>query len=385
MNQSPAGRRFLLLFQCLLFTALLSSCSLFFSPATDGEAEKTVAIQRAGSLLKIDWVRDVDQRRPASASGYSLPVVTADKIVICGEDSRVHIFNFYGNEQARLALQAPCESGALALANGLVSLIDTNGVIYGIDAEKATILWKHELSSSVLGHPKVIDGDILVQTADNNLYRFSSSGEKKWSYSGGAEGLTVHAGSSPAVFGANIFAVFTNGDVVALRGESGDLLWRQQLYLSNNAVAFNEIRAPIAAPAIAGEVLIVSFFQGDIFAMSSRDGQQLWSRPISLKGKPLAAGTRLYTADSMGNVYAMDVDSGQTIWKQKVSGAELVGPVAWKGGLVVAGSDGRIVALDLQGKVISELTVPGRIDRSPVVFSGGILVRTDLGRLYLLH
>ncbi len=374
-----------ILLQCAVVCVLLASCSWFSSSGTNGEEEPVTVSPTKTSSLEIGWVRDVDQRRPASASGYSLPAVAADDILICGEDKRVHIFNLHGSEQARIALEGPCESGALTLANGLVSLVDTDGMMYGIDPGKASILWKHRLSSTVLGTPEAVDGDFLVQTADNKVYRFSAEGKEIWSYSGSVEGLTIHAGSSPAVSGGDVFAVFANGDVVALRGEGGDLLWRQQLYLSNEATAFSEIRAPLAAPVVTGEMLIISFFQGDMFALSTKDGHQLWSRPISLKGVPLVSGTILYAASSDGSVFALDAASGQTIWKQKVSNAELIGPVLWKNHLVAGDSRGRIIVLDRQGNLVRELTVAGRIDRSPVAFQGGILVRNDLGSLYLLH
>ncbi|MFQ5355071.1 MAG: PQQ-binding-like beta-propeller repeat protein [Mariprofundaceae bacterium] len=368
----------------LLMCAVLTACAnLPFMDAGDGPDEAVIMSKPAE--LRVAWVRDIDQRKPLGASGYSLPTVTSDAIVIGGGDRRVHIYKKHGGEQGRIGLSAPSESGALTLTNDLVVLADNDGVLYGIDAKKIAIIWKQQLSSVLLGKPVAAGDDFLVQTADNRIYRFSQDGKKKWSYSEQMQGLTLHAGSSPSSKGDQVYAVFGNGDVVALKAESGDLLWRRQLYLSMEAAALSDIRAPVSRPVVSGDLLILSFFQGNITALSRKDGQQVWSKDISLKDTPLALGSNLYMASGDGKVFALDAASGQIVWKQGVSDAELIGPVAWKGGLVVGDSKGRITVLDMKGNIIKQLSISGRIDRSFVVFPGGILVRNDLGNLYLLH
>ncbi len=368
----------------LLMCAVLASCAnLPFMDADDGPDDSAITSKPAE--LRVAWVRDIDQRKPLGASGYSLPTVTSDAIVIGGGDRRVHIYKQHGGEQGRIGLGAPSESGALTLANDLVVLADSDGVLYGIDAKKIVIVWKQQLSSILLGQPVAMGDDFLVQTSDNRIYRFSEDGKKKWSYSGRMQGLTLHAGSSPSSKGDQVYAVFGNGDVVALKAESGDLVWRRQLYLSMEAAALSDIRAPVSRPVVTGDLLILSFFQGNITALSRKDGQQVWSKDLSLKDTPLALGSNLYVASGDGEVFALDAASGQTLWRQGVSDAELMGPVVWNGSLVVGDSKGRITILDLKGNIIKQLSVSGRIDRSFVVFSGGILVRNNSGNLYLLR
>ncbi len=368
----------------LLICSILSACA--YLPFQEVADQGNGAVSRAKpAKLSVHWVRDVDQRKPLAAYGYSLPVVTPESIVLGGEDRRVHVYGFHGSELARIALGAPSESGALVLANGLVVLADTDGMLYALDLAKERIAWSYQLSSVMFGNPVLLGEDFLVQTADNRVYRFSQDGRKKWSYAERMQGLTLHAGSSPATTGQEIYAVFNNGDVVALRADTGDLIWRRQLYLSMEAKALSEIRAPISTPVVIDDLLIVSFFQGSMIALSRKDGQQIWARDISLKDTPLVLGSSLYAASGDGKVFALDPTTGDTLWKQGVSDVELVGPVAWNGGLVVGDSKGRVTVLDMQGNIVKQLNIPGQIDRSMVVFSGGILLRNNLGNLYLLH
>lgn len=335
--------------------------------------------------LDVAWVVDVDQRRPLSPAGFSQPALAGNEIVIGGRDKRVRVYDLHGNELHRIAIEAACESGALALNPGLVVLGDVDGTLYGINPQTARILWRQRLSSVILGHPVKVANDFMVQTADNRIYRFSSGGKKRWSYAGQPGGLTMHQGAAPRVFGDVVYAIFTNGDVLALRADSGNLIWRRQLLLDTSAVTLSEMKVPITDPVLAGNILIVSFYQGDMIALSITDGQRLWQRHISLKSTPLVQGKHLFLAASDGAVVSLDTTSGETLWRQKLSAGELVGPALSQGELFVGDDHGHVYTLMPDGRKKGMLSLPGRLDRSPIAVPGGVLIRNNLGGLYLIR
>jgi len=73
------------------------------------------------------------------------------------------------------------------------------------------------------------------------------------------------------------------------------------------------------------------------------------------------------------------------LWKRDLDAGELVGPVLARGKLITADDQGRVFALSLDGQVTGQTTLPGRVDRSPVAASGGVLLRNNLGGLYLVR
>jgi len=172
---------------------------------------------------------------------------------------------------------------------------------------------------------------------------------------------------------------------VALRADSGDLIWRRQLLLDTNAVTLNEMKVPVTDPVLAGNVLIVSFYQGDMIALSVTDGQRLWQRHLSLKTTPIVQGKRLLAATSNGTVVSLDTANGETLWRQKLSVGELVGPALSQGKLFAGDDHGYVYALTPDGRKIGVLSLPGRIDRPPTAVPGGVLVRNNLGGLYLIR
>lgn len=387
-------KRHLLL--CLAAALLLSSCAKVRSLWTHEPAKPSYHVTLHGGL-STTWLADVDQRKPAAPSGFSIPLVAKSSkgtmIVAGGQDKRVHVYSEGGSERHRITLSAACDSGAAQLANGLVVLADVEGMLYGIDIVAGKISWQLQMTSFMQGHPVVVGDKLLVQTADDRIYAISQDGNKLWSYADVQTGLGMRAGSSPIVAGSTIYAVMNNGDAVALNGASGDLLWKQQLILNNDAPVLSELRIPLAEPLLipaerAGrmdDVLAISIYQGDLIFLSALDGNRLFERKLSLRNAPVLAGNQLYVADSDGAILALDPASGQTMWKKQISDAELAGPLLWMDSLWVADAKGRVFRLGMDGKVEADIRLPGRIDRKPVAVTGGVLVRTDRGVLYQLR
>jgi len=368
------------------------------APAEQTEVRPAVSRMAPAGKISVLWRNDVDQRKPASPPGFSLPAaitISGEELVIAGaQDRRVRIYHTDGGEFDRITLKNASESGALELKNGLVVIGDTGGVLYGLDIGKHRIVWQRQLSAALISRPVMADDDFVIQLSNNQIYRFTADGEKMWSYSSGqVGGLGIHLNPSPVVYGHRVYAVFGNGDVVALNADNGNFMWKRQLLLSNNAAVMSEIKIPTATPLIVpasqsgqGEdAIIVSIFQGDLTFLSLQDGSTLTTRGISLKSKPLLIGDTVFVADATGAVSALESAGAETLWKKQVSDGELTGPVLWNGSLWVADDQARVFRLDQKGTILASTQLDGRIDRTPVATSGGILVRNNLGTLYMLR
>jgi len=399
--------KYALMLSALLFISGCSSVTSFWSddePASEGKESvkneavvETASISPVSNRISVLWRADLDQRRPAFPEGFSLPaVVRSDQgeLIIAGaQDNRVRIYNAGGSELARIALDAPGESGALQLKNGLVVVGDIDGVLYGIDVAAYKIAWRFALPSMLLSNPVPVGDDFIIQTAGNHVYRMTARGSKVWSHTGLPGGVSMHLSASPAIHGNHVYAVFSNGDVVALKADSGSFLWKRQLLLDTEAAVLSELKVPVSAPAIIPasqsgrdeDVLAVAVFQGEMSFISLQDGTVLSNRNLSLKSSPLLVGNYLYVADAAGAVSALDAANGETLWKQKISGAELTGPVLWQGALWVADNHGMVFRLDVAGNVLASIELAGRIDRAPVAAANGVLVRNHLGTIYMLH
>jgi len=356
-----------------------------------------VMAQTVSGSIDVAWRNDVDQRRPASPVGFSLPAAVqmaqGERIVVGGQDQRVRIYDAAGSEISRIGLGAACESGALKLSNGLVVLGDIAGTLYGLDIGQAKISWRFTLSSALIGTPIAIGDDFIVQTSNNQVYRFTNDGKKVWSYSGILGGLSMHLTPSPVVYKERVYTALSNGDVVALKADNGSFIWKRQLILSNKAAVMSQLKVPVASPLLITaeqsgrdeDVLLVSVFQGELSFLSLQDGSTLNRRKLSLKSAPLLIGDQVFVADSSGSVSALSTLNGETKWKQKLTEGALTGPILWQGSLWLADDQAMIYRLSQTGKLLASTELDGRIDRSPVVAENGVLVRNSLGTLYMLR
>ena len=357
----------------------------------------THGLTGSGTAIQKVWSVDVDQRELGEPAGFSQPAISESQglIVIGGRDGRVRVYNLNGSEQHMISIREASDSGALSLSNGLVVIGDVGGMLYGIDPVAGSIVWQAQLSASFLSQPVPMRDGFIVQTMDNRIYHFSSAGEKRWSYAGSVGALGMYVTPSPLVNGQTVNAIFSNGDVIALKATSGDLIWRRQLLLNTDAPVLSELRTPVANPLHirelsigieqATDALIVSFYQGSVLVLSQVDGRQLFSKEVSIKSTPLVYQNAIYFASASGDVEAVDMTNGSTLWKQKVTDGELLGPVLWNGKLWVADDRGIVMRLNLDGRQESSIKLSGRVERAPVATSAGVLARTGLGVLTLLR
>jgi len=394
----------LLLLGCSLL--LLSACSSvsgawtgLWSDSTPDKAQTTpvVAPMRSTEHISVIWRNNVDQRRPASPPGFSLPAAIATdhgELIIAGaQDRRMRVYSADGSEMTRIALNNASESGAVKLSNGLIVAGDVGGVLYGLDINNEKIAWQVQLSAALIGSPVVVDSDFIVQTSNNQVYRFTDKGEKVWSFSAQLGGLGIHLYPSPVVYRKHVYAIFSNGDVISLLAKNGNFAWKRQLVLSNNAAVMSEVKIPTATPLVVPasdsgrdeDMLVVAVFQGELTFLSLQDGSTLNARHLSVKSKPLLVGKTVFVADAAGALSALDASNAETLWKKQLSNSGLSGPVLWQGSLWIADEQGRLFRLDQDGKVLASTQLDGRIDRAPVATANGILVRNNLGTLYLLR
>ena len=358
----------------------------------------TLAIANDYGQLKIKWSVNVDQRLPNSPVALSAPAVMLHGkdtwVVLAGRDRWVHVYDLDGSEVRRIFLGKESDSGSLLLKNGLVIVGDIAGRIHAVDPVKGEVVWQAQLTGAFTGLPVAIANDFLVQTTDNRIYRFSQDGEKKWSYAGQNSILSMYLNASPLVEGESIFAFFNNGDAVALKAESGDLLWKRQLLLSGDTAILSDLKAPLATPVLVSSLyldgekssntLLMPFYQGDLVAVSAKDGSQVLSLGISLKTAPVILGSTLYAAESTGFLHAYNIEKGGRMWSKKISSNELLGPVLFKGSLWMTDNKGMIYNVGLDGELHSSVEVAGSIVRRPIITKAGLLVRTDRGAMYLV-
>ena len=166
----------------------------------------------------------------------------------------------------------------------------------------------------------------MTVALDNTLLTFdAATGAPGWTYQALSESARILAASSPAVSGDTVVASFGSGELVALRTANGNDLWNVALSRASRTSALSEIRD------IAGRPVI---YQGDVFAVSHsgvfaatdlRTGQARWSLPVVGITSPLPAGDVVYVVAVDGKLVCASRESGQIYWVHDLNAGYVAG------------------------------------------------------------
>ncbi|MFJ4289699.1 outer membrane protein assembly factor BamB [Cupriavidus sp. NPDC089707] len=102
-------------------------------------------------------------------------------------------------------------------------------------------------------------------------------------------------------------------------------------------------------PAAAGNNVYVSSNNGNVMALEGASGRVLWmaKTDLDLTSGPGSDGSVTAVAGEKGAVYAFDA-SGKQIWKKQVNGEVLSAPLVGNGLVVVRTTDTRVFGLDAE-------------------------------------
>lgn len=205
--------------------------------------------------------------------------------------------------------------GGLAYAGGKIYMTSGFRLVAQIDAVTGRVGWRARTEQPIHGAPTVFGGRVMAVALDNTLLTFdAATGTPGWTYQALSESARILASSSPAVSGDTVVASFGSGELVALRTANGNDLWNVALSRASRTSALSEIRD------IAGRPVI---YQGDVFAVSHsgifaatdlRTGQTRWSLPVVGITSPLPAGDVVYVVAVDGKLVCASRESGQIYW-----------------------------------------------------------------------
>jgi outer membrane protein assembly factor BamB len=183
------------------------------------------------------------------------------------------------------------------------------------------------------------------------------------------------SGGGLALSGNRLFATTPYGELVALDGGTGAVIWRQRL------------GTVLGAPTVSGGVVYVVGRNSEAWAIDAGDGRLRWRIPSSEAPSVLVGGAAPAVADGRvifpfpsGELVAAFPNTGVTLWNSFVAGGrlgtayaginEITSDPVVIGGTVYAGNQsGRVVAMN--ARTGTRIWSAREGSYSPVVVAGG--------------
>lgn len=371
-------------------------------PQAGGSTEHVMG-HLSASGINVAWRADAGRGAYRSGEISAAPVIGDGRIFTIDAESVVRSFDASTGSRGWRFDTEPSETrsegvgGGVAYDQGKVYAATGYAQVVALEAGSGRELWRSQLTAPARAAPTVGQGRVFALSIDGQLHALDpENGNRVWAHSSSGEGAGFYGMASPALSDGVLVAGFTSGEVVALRAETGRVLWTDALtgVVRTDAVAgLPDIRG---LPVIDRGLVFVVSNGGRIASIDLRTGGRNWEREIGSRHTPWVAGEYIFTTGTDHRVACLMRRDGRVRWVRQLpqfrvperrrDRLEWTGPVLAGGRLVVASSLGQVLALNpTTGETAGETRLSDGVLITPVVANGTIYLMTANATLVALR
>ena len=218
---------------------------------------------------------------------------------------------------------APILSGPVT-SDGLVYTMDADAVVAAYMASDGALVWRvdieppEENDGNWGGGLAVDNGLVFAATGFAQVVALAAdSGQEVWRTS-----VSGPMRAAPTAFNGRVFAVTKDNQLFALNAGDGEILW------SHTGIEETAGLIGSASPAVDGNIVVVPYSSGEIFALRAENGRQLWAENLAairrvdavsaladIRGRPVIDRGRVYAISHSGRMVAIDLPTGRRLWE----------------------------------------------------------------------
>jgi outer membrane protein assembly factor BamB len=285
---------------------------------------------------------------------YSNPVVV-DNTLIFGNQSIGLVAIYPALNQQRWVFPVPHGvMSELLVDKGSVYFGGGDGFLYSVNIDNGRLNWRYELRNPIISRPTVSGGRIFITTSDDTVFAFDAgTGKWLWHYRRRTAPLaTILGASQPLADGNEVLAGLSDGFLVALNIQDGQLKWEKKLH---EAGKFTDVDAH---PVLENGVIYIPSYDGSLYALKRANGDILWKFEAGGSKDVLIQDDYIYLPSSDGSVFCIRKDNGKQVWKFDLDRGVPTQLVATDRWLIFGSSYQYLYALDkLTGKGVYRYNV----------------------------
>jgi outer membrane protein assembly factor BamB len=372
-------------------------------PQTGGGPQHNPQHPALGSGLRVAWSVDLGAGDDDDSKLLAQPVVEGGRVYGMDARDRVSAIEAASGRVLWVADLEPEEEddgyfgGGLALADGRVFVTTGFVRVFALSAANGQAIWEAPAGAPIRAAPTVADGRVFAVTIDNQTLALdAATGELLWEHTGIQEIAGLVGASPPAVDGNVVVVPYSSGEIFALLAESGRDLWSDGLMSRRRSAQVAGLAHIRGAPVIDGGAVIAVGHSDRAAAIDLRRGLRIWEQEIGGTDMPWVAGNFVYVLTNDAQVAVLTRDRGQVRWVHQLRRYEdeedLEDPIVWHGPvlagdrlILVNGLGQATILSPYTGERIAEVALPGGAALAPVVAGGTLYVVTTGGNLVALR
>lgn len=369
-------------------------------PQAGANASKVIGHVSAAPDFQIAWHADIGKGSNLKTALTTAPIASATTIYIIDAAQSVRAVDINSGRsiwskklEGRTRRDKAATGGGLALEGDTLIVASGLGFVSALDASNGSERWKQLMDAPMTGSPTIKSGRIFVASNNNETYALDlATGEIEWSDQAIAESARVLGSPSPAAVEDFIIAPYSSGELIAYLASNGQRLWTEALSRSGKFTPISDINDIGARPVLAGGLVFATSQSGILVAIDGRSGNRVWAKPIGSTQAPSVVGNYVFIMGVDGNLACLDGGTGEAYWvkqlpqyrkaKKKKGKISYTGPILASGRVVVASSEGEILAFSAQtGEEAGRLKAGQSIYLEPIAVGDKLFFLTDKARL----
>ncbi len=288
--------------------------------------------------------------------------------------------------------------GGLSVADGVLYATTGNGGVRALSVAEGKLKWKTSVGAPLRGAPAAGSGIVAVITADNQTLGLDmETGATRWAHRGIREITSYVSTVSPVISDGIVVAPYSSGEIVAIRAESGNVIWSDTLGGSIKTRANAIFNGIDADPVVQEGVVVALSAAGELQASALANGRPLWQKRIGGHATPWSAGNVLFVLSDTHDIAAVLKKDGAIRWAQSLAVADkrdatrdvtpaLYGPILAGNAVLVLDEKGILTAFKPQdGTRIDSYELAPETVTAPLVVNGALYYITRDARLYRYH
>ncbi len=380
---------------------ILSALDNLYWPGPFGYSTNLMQNVAFDGQMDLVWANDIGEGATSRLPLLSKPIIANDAVYALDSQGRLSKIDISSGEtlwQVRVNPRYEKQGligGGISYSNHRLFVSAGFNEVMSLDTANGGLLWRYKTKSPVRAAPTVLGSRVFVTTADSETLALDrDQGTLLWRHAGLTEKVRMMGASGPAV-GKNFALVpYPSGEIYALRTENGQDLWSQSLLSRRNGFqsAFSRLGDVQAAPVIEGGQVYVMNFSGTLTAIEARNGARIWQQNIGGTQTPWVSGDLLFVLSDDNILYALKKQTGAIVWLKQLERYGdpesyddpiiYQGPVMAGSKLYLTSSLGGVVQVDpFSGDILQTWNVGESVMAAPVVASKTMLILTQQGNL----
>ena len=348
--------------------------------------------------MKKKWSFDSDQEVSDDLPLLTEPIAFDGKLYVLNDQGYLYSLNIEnGNLEWTLKVFSTNNnlllgSGSLVISKKSNSLFLHNGSnkIISLNLKTKKINWAKKFKMPLRGSFGIKNNNLFINDFDGNLINLKTEdGNILWKNKLNSSKVSMYTNSRPIIVKNNLINPGQNGMFHILNIKSGNLVFSDILSSSNRETKFFDNNDIISNPIFKNPYFYINSHSGKISAYNFLSFKNKWSVPIGSKNTPIISGKTIFNIDNRGYLYALDRENGSVRWKTKFQSEiktgyffeetkfiNFIGPYVISNKVVLLDDNQKMYLIDPDnGKVVSKKSLNGKV-------SSGIFLTDQIIFLY---